>query len=177
MAEIPLTQGMVAIVDEEDFDYLNRWRWCVSREDKREGEGNRIYYAVRGWREGTKQKRITMHQLLIDVPKGKEIDHWDTDGLNNRRSNLRICDHRQNIWNRRKQANTSSIYKGVSWNKRGEKWEAYIHLPDQKRKGRKRRLGLFKDEKQAALAYNQAATSSFGKFAKLNILLLGRTND
>ena len=162
MAEIPLTQGMVTIVDEEDLDFLNQWKWCVSREDK--GEENKIYYAVRGWRQGPKQKRICLHQLLIDVPRGKEIDHKDGDGLNNRRSNLRICNHQQNICNQRKQANASSIYKGVSWHKRNEKWEAYIGI------GKKKYLGNFQDEEQAALAYNQAAIINFGEFARLNII-------
>ena len=179
MAEIPLTRGMVAIVDEEDFDYLNQWSWCASREDNGgEGAENKIYYAVRGWREGKKQHQITMHQQLAKFwgwqLKGREeIDHEDTDGLNNRRPNLRRCLHRQNIQNRRKQrtykgVNTSSKYKGVSRNKRREKWEAYICLPYQK--GRKRCLGLFEDEEQAALAYNEAATNYFGEFARLNIL-------
>jgi len=176
MAEIPLTQGMVAIVDEENSDYLAHFTWCASREDNgEEGAENKIYYAVRGWREGKKQHRITMHQVLAEhwglvVAPGSELDHVDGNGLNNRRSNLRICTHRQNIWNRRKQANTSSIYKGVSWDKRREKWEAYFHLPGTKRKGKKEFLGYFVTEEQAALAYNDAATKYFGEFARLNIL-------
>ena len=164
MAEIPLTQGMVAIVDEEDFDYLNQWKW----------QALRIGYAARSVICQEKKRMIYMHQLLIDVPKGKETDHKDRNKLNNCRSNLRACFHRQNTRNRGKPRKiTSSIFKGVYWNKGRRKWQAYFRLPQPSGNGKVTNLGRFKDEEQAALAYNEAATKYFGDFARLNTIQEG----
>ena len=163
MAEIPLTRGMVAIVDEEDFEQikdLSEKKWQATRIDR--GGKNKLYYAKRGGGQRA-LPLIYMHQLLLDVPKDKEVDHIDGNGLNNRRSNLRICYHPQNCFNRRKQFNTSSIYKGVYWNKQRHKWQAQIKF-----EGRRHFLGRFTNEVQAALAYNKAAKKEYGEFATLN---------
>lgn len=154
ISEIPLTQGMVAVVDEEDYSYLSQWNWCVLKVEK-------LCYAVRNIKDGV----ILMHRQLLNAPKGKEIDHKDGDGLNNCRSNLRICNHQQNHYNLRNQVNTSSIYKGVYWDKDKHKWRASLKV-----EGKIKRLGRFKDEVLAALAYNQAATRYHGEYARLNIL-------
>ncbi len=156
--EIPLTQRMVTIVDEEDYAYLNQWKWHTLKVEK-------LCYAARSIKQGKGSNQILMHRQLLDVPKGKEIDHKDGDGLNNCRSNLRICNHQQNHFNLRNRINTSSIYKGVYWDKDKRRWRATLVVG-----GEKKRLGRFKDELQAALAYNQAATVYFGEYARLNIL-------
>jgi hypothetical protein len=93
-----------------------------------------------------------------------EVDHWNHDGLDNRRENLRVCTKAQNNHNCRKHRwhngeYTSSKYKGVCWNKTEKKWMAYIH---------RKTLGYFRTEEEAALAYNAAATRDFGEFAVLN---------
>ena len=164
MTEIPLTQGMVTVVDDEDFDYLNQWKWHVLRVEK-------LCYAVRSVRKGKGGSQILMHRQLLNVPKGKETDHKDGDGLNNCRSNLRICNHQQNHYNLRNQVNTSSIYKGVHWDKDKHKWRASLKV-----EGKIKRLGRFKDEVQAALAYNWAALNYFGEYARLNIIPPTLTN-
>lgn len=157
MVEIPLTQDMVAIVDEENFDYLNQWKWCVTK-------GRNTFYATR--RVGLLGKQQTMHQILLAAPKGQETDHIDGNGLNNRRSNLRVCSCQQNQFNKGKQVGTySSIYKGVSWHKQRHYWTAYFTIDN-----KKKHLGCFGTEAQAALAYNEAATATFGEFARLNII-------
>lgn len=105
--EIPLTKGKVTIVDAGDYEFLSQWNWFSLND----------YYAARtkyiGMFNG-KPKRITikMHQVLMNAPEGFEIDHINGDGLDNRRSNLRICTHQQNIWNRRAQKGSTSKYKG-----------------------------------------------------------------
>ena len=154
MPEIILSQGEVAVVDEEDFDYLNQWKWCVLKVEK-------LCYAVRS----IKGSVVLMHRQLLDVPKGEEIDHRDGDGLNNCRSNLRTCNHQQNHYNLRNQINTSSIYKGVYWDKDRSRWRVSLKV-----EGKVKRLGRFKDEVLAALAYNKAATKYHGEYARLNIL-------
>lgn len=160
MPEIPLTQGMVAMVDDEDFEYLNQWKWFAL---KCKGP----VYAARnqGQKQGGKHKIILMHRLILNVPKNKEIDHKDGDGLNNLRSNIRICNHQENHFNSRSRINTSSMYKGVYWDGRRKRWRARLGI-----EGKMKHIGYFNDEIQAALAYNHTATIYFGEFARLNIL-------
>ncbi len=154
MPEIPLTQGMVAVVDQEDYASLNQRKWYVLKVEK-------LCYAVRSVKGGV----VLMHRQLLNVTQGKEIDHKDGDGLNNCRSNLRTCNHQQNHYNLRNRLNTSSIYKGVSWDKDKHKWRASL-----KAEGKIKHLGRFKDEALAALAYNEAATKYHGEYARLNII-------
>lgn len=155
---IPLTQGKFAIVDDEDFDWLNQWKWYAARRGK-------VYYAVRGIRIKGKRHGIQMHRLILEPPLGLEPDHINNDGLDNRRANLRLCTRSQNRANSRKQPNCSSRYKGVSWNKRGRHWTAYITT-----NYKRRHLGCFDDEEQAAAIYNAAAKAEFKEFAKPNLI-------
>ena len=155
MKEIPLTQGKFALVDDEDFDRINQWKWCY-----RQG------YAIRGVNLGKRKvKTIQMHTLIIGTPKGMTTDHINGNKIDNRRSNLRICTQKQNTKNRQvsKKIVKSSTYKGVSWHKQNKKWQAnikvnYHHIY----------LGTFKTENEAARAYDTAATKHFGEFARLN---------
>ena len=153
---IPLTQGQFTIVDDADFDWLNQWKWYAAR-------ATSTYYAVR--KESETDKSIRMHRLLLNPPPGIESDHINGDGLDNRRSNLRLCTRSQNNANRRKFSLCSSRYKGVSWQKRYRNWRARIWIS-----GKEKQLGLFDDEQKAARAYNRAAIALFGEFARLNIL-------
>jgi len=156
MKTIGLTCSKVAIVDDDTFDYLNQWKWQY------DGHG----YASRRETIGYKKsKTVLMHREIIGTPKGMETDHINGNGLDNRKSNLRICTTSQNGMNRDKQLNNTSGYKGVRFDKRGGKWQAYIRF-DHKFV----HLGLFIDAKEAAKAYDIAALRLFGKFAKTNFL-------
>ncbi len=158
MKEIPLTQGKKAQVDDQDYDYLNQWTWGLLKV-------HHCVYAYRQIYPEGKHISILMHRLLLKVPDQMEIDHKDGDGLNNCRSNLRICTHQQNLCNRRKIITHTSPFRGVSWDSRRQKWRVRI------RQGTKDKwAGYFTDEKQAALAYNWAAIIYFGEFARLNIV-------
>ena len=156
MKTIQLTQGQVALVDDEDFDMLNQFKWCAQK------DGNN-FYAIRGIRVGRRTQTIHMHRLIMGSPIGLEIDHKDGNGLNNQRNNLRVCTRSQNQMNKRKKEGASSIYKGVSFHKREDKWRAVIMI-----NGRAINLGDFASEIEAAKAYDAKAIALFCEFANLN---------
>lgn len=153
MIEIPLTQGKVALIDEEDFELVNNYKWHYNRKSHKYG-----FAVASGGRRGL---RIIMHRLITNAPPGFEVDHINGNPLDNRRNNLRIVTHSQNQKNMR--TSPKSGYKGVSWQKKAKKWQ--VHLMNN---GKKYYLGLFCDIKEAAKAYNIAALEHFGEFAKLN---------
>lgn len=164
MKFIPLTQGKFALVDDEDYEQLSQYKWCAVKD-------HNTYYAVRGVYLGMQEKRqkqttIRMHREILQVPTDKETDHKDGNGLNNQKSNLRVCNRLQNRWNSFSQSNSTSKFKGVSWfgwGKRKKRWVAEIMY-----KARRIHLGYFISEKQAARAYDQAAIQYYGQFAYTN---------
>jgi len=162
MKKIALTQGKTALVDDADYEWLNQWKWIANRMKTH----HILYYAVRGIAIAKgKQGHQEMHRLILRLQPGdkRECDHRDGDGLNNQRSNLRICTKTQNQQNQRKQKSGSSKYKGVSWRQDYCKWRSRIQL-----NGKLIHLGYFLSEKAAGTAYNQAASKHFGEFARLN---------
>jgi len=156
---IKLTQGKYAIVDPEDFEKLNAYKWYAVNNH------NNTFYAARGAeRNNGKRKFVRMHQQIMKPPKGYCVDHENHEGLDNRKINLRIATPAQNSYNRKKISKpSSSKYKGVSWVKRENKWQALIRY-----KGKRIFLGYFDDEIEAAKAYDEAAKKYYGEFAKLN---------
>lgn len=159
MKKIELTRGYFAIIDDEDVELVANYSWRVIP------TRNTMYAKayVRG--SGRKNpQQVFMHRLIMDAPKELEVDHINGDGLDNRRENMRLCSHAQNLQNQRNDSSRgSSIYKGVSWSKKDKKWIAQIC-----KEYSNEVLGYFKDEKEAALAYNEAALDFFGEFAKIN---------
>ncbi len=103
-----------------------------------------------------------MYRLIMNAPKGMVVDHYDGNGLNNCRANLRICTRQQNAYNSRRSGGTSQ-FKGVHFEKATGKWRATITL-----KGEHFDLGLYDDEVEAARAYDRKAIELFGEFAYLN---------
>ena len=142
MKKIPLTKGKFAIVDDEDFEYLNQWRWYCNAQG----------YAVREQSLGNcKSMMIRMHRLINKTPKGLDTDHIDRDTLNNRRSNLRAITHAENMQNLSIPKNNTSGHKGVNWHKETRKWRAFIGL-----KNRQVYLGLFTSIEEAVIARKNA---------------------
>ena len=149
--EIPLTKNKVTIIDDEDYDLVKDYKWHAAK-------GHKQWYA---YRSGRINGERAMHRLILgDICKGKEVDHINHNGLDNRRSNLRPCTHAENHYNQRKTRKTASGYKGVYWHKKAGKWAAQIMID-----GRQRHLGLFVNEGNAVKARNQAAKKYHGAFA------------
>lgn len=160
MKEIPLTRGLVTLVDDEDYEFLNQWKWQAAKNGS-------VGYAARSRKgcEAPGPYRIYMHRVITDAPPGLEVDHINHNGLDNRRCNLRVCTQAENARNmkhRPPKHPTSSGYKGVAMNKNGTGWQVYC---------RKQYIGTFPTEQEAARAYNQAALEHFGEFACLNEIL------
>lgn len=151
---IPLTQGLYALVDGKDYDWLMQRKWWAVK-------GGRSYYAVR--QVGEKRKTIWMHREILNTPQGSFTDHINHNGLDNRKQNLRICTHSQNLRNQKLQQERTSKYKGVSWQKNCTMWVAFIGY-----KGKKIYLGAFDNEIEAAKKYDQKAKELFGEFAYTN---------
>lgn len=153
---ISLTRGKQAIVDDEDFEWISKHKWLAT------GTGTKFYAARHTW-DGIRVSRIYMHREILNLPKGIEVDHINGNGLDNRRSNLRQATRAENQRNRMKSSHSVSIYKGVSFDKRRNRWRARIKV-DQKEKW----IGFFMKEIDAAYAYDRVARQYFGNYANLN---------
>ena len=156
--EIPLTSGMVAIVDAEDFERLSGFSWFASKH-------HRTWYARRSVKNiGGKRSTISMHREVMHAPKGLQVDHVNHNGLDNRKANLRLATCAQNMCNRQKQGGSSrSVYKGITHDKRNGKWHAQISIQN-----KNTYLGTAPTEEEAAKLYDAAAKKYFGPFAKVN---------
>jgi hypothetical protein len=163
---IPLTQGKIAIVDEEDAE-LARLKWYARL-------GGSTFYAARTtratggfWTTGTLHCAVWA-RAHPGEPVPRELDHRNGDGLDNRRSNLRPATRQENSRNRRLQTNNTSGFKGVHWEASSRKWRAVIRVDH-----RFYRLGRFRTAEDAARIYDGQARARFGEFATLNFPLPG----
>ena len=154
---ITTKKGQEIIIDDEDWEKVKDYTWHADKI-------RNILYARTSTYDGVKQTWITMHRLLMGNPIGMVIDHIDGNGLNNQKSNLRICTNQQNCANSRKRHGASQ-YKGICWHNDTKKWSAHIcsHWHQSF-------LGYYENEIDAAVAYNIAAKRLFGEFANLNVI-------
>ena len=155
-----MTQGKYAIVDPEDYERLNAHKWHAS------GHGCK-FYAERVAFVGEDKKRvyIKMHRQIVKVEDGKFVDHINHNGLDNRKANLRPATFAENNRNRRKVKinNFRSKYKGIYWEKKQKQWGVRIMT-----NRTSKYIGSYKDEIEAAKAYDKAAKKYHGEFASLN---------
>lgn len=151
--EVPLTRGLVCMVDDADAERAMRHKWYAL-------PTKYSFYACRRG-QGTAQER--MHRWLLGAPDGTPVDHKDSNGLNNQRSNIRLCTRLENGANRRFVSNASG-YKGV-YPTPGTFGRFYATVT---RDHKPVYLGSFAAAKDAARAYDAAALELFGEFASLN---------
>ena len=148
MKEIILTQGQVALVDDDMYDEISSVKWYAKKDCN-------TFYAVRNsfYINGKRHIIYMHHEIIGRPPRGYKTDHRSGNGLNNQKENLRLVTNRQNSQNRR-DYKKSSKYPGVHWVKRNKKWIAKIQI-----NGKSKYIGGFTDEGEAFEAYKQAANA------------------
>ncbi len=153
MKQVFLNRGFIALVDDEDFERVSAFKWTVRV--KKTANFTR-YYAKRNTASGN----LMLHHFILGTED--RVDHKDNNGLNNQKYNLRPATASQNNVNSRRSSSGASRYRGVFLNPNGT-WRSRIRTPN----GRVE-LGSFKDEEDAATAYNLAAEEHHGEFAIFN---------
>lgn len=141
MKLVPLTRGLFAKVDDQDFDAVSKWKWHAFQ-----GSRNKTFYAVRSERIGGRKVTIWMHRFINETPDGFVTDHRNGDGLDNQRGNLRSATHQENMVNNSRHVSRNP--RGVSWHKSNKCWVAQITV------NRKNiYIGRFQSSEEAARAY------------------------
>lgn len=158
MKEIPLTQGRVAIVDDEDYEALIKRKWCFSACTRRSAGYASRYLTVEG-----KKVVIRMHRHIMGLRygDGMEVDHIDGNRLNNRRSNLRVCTHAQNAKNNALSRRNKSGFTGVRFHPIDLCYVAAIVI-----NSKKIHLGNFKTIEEAKKARLDSEIQHFGEFRR-----------
>jgi hypothetical protein len=154
VAYIPLTKGYEAVIDAADVHLVSGCNWYANT------DGHTVYAQRGAYADGV-QKTTRLHRVLMSVDDGLLVDHRDGDGLNNRRSNLRVATRAQNNRNQRLVVRNSSGFKGVSWDKHERKWQAQIRMNN-----KTHNLGRYRTPEDAHAAYCEASTRLHGEFAR-----------
>ena len=161
MKHIQLTKNKIAIVDDEDFDFLSKFKWCSSH-----GYAVTPIYIEGSYHKTLcpkgKYKQIRMHRLLLSVDDTKEVDHRNMDRLDNRKENLRVASRAENMRNKGMQVNNTSGFKGVGWDKQRKKWRVQIKADDI------RVVKRFDSLVEAQDFYKDSATIYHKDFARIN---------
>lgn len=164
MKEIRLTQNQVALIDDDDYEFLSQWKWFAIKSDK-------TFYAVRTVFNKGNFTRLQMHNIIWErhygeVGIGLRVDHSNQRGYDNQKFNLRLATPAQQCQNRRVLKNNTSGFIGVSLHKQSGKYRAVIGVNK-----RSISLGLFWNPVEAAQARDEAAIKYHGEFAVLNFPL------
>ena len=170
--ESPTYGTFTVLYDAEDHDKVSAHAWYMMKDNTTTDtfyvtthiphpDGG-WYYPPNGPRTRRKVK-LYIHRLIMDAPKGMDVDHINGNPLDNRKSNLRICTHTENNRNRGANKNNTSGYKGAYWHKQNKKWRAQIV-----RNNKAIHIGLYESKEEAARAYDKKAKELHGEFAYLN---------
>lgn len=153
MKTIPLTKGLVALVDDSDFDFLNQWKWQASCCGGQ-------FYAKREVMVNWVKRKIYMHRLLAGAAPGQCVDHKDRCTLNNQRNNLRIATKSENATNSKVSMRNTSGFTGVDWLDNKKKWRARLV-----KHGKRVALGHWDTIEQAVEARKNGERRLFGEFS------------
>ncbi len=152
---LELTQGQVAVIDDTDFDNLKAFNWFAVK------DRDRWYAATSIVRDDGKRQLLRMHRFVADAPAEMQVDHINGNGLDNRRSNLRVCTHQENQWNRQAAPrNSTTGLQGVNYNKANKNFRAAI-----KHNKKSIHLGVFSTKEAAFEAYKAASIKFKGEFS------------
>jgi hypothetical protein len=157
MKEIPLTQGKVALIDDEDYERAMKHKWSAHKSSK--GPAFYVHCRLNAW-------NIELHRFILGLKRGDGImiDHRNGNGLDNQKSNLRICTSSSNQWNHRKYINNTSGYIGVDYHKSSKRWRV-----QSSKNSNRIYLGSFNNKRQAVIARDKAVLHLHGEFASLNL--------
>lgn len=157
MKNVELTQGYVAVVDDSDYERVSKHKWHALITCN-------LVYAARNVTVHGKRKKSLMHRELSCCPNECVVDHINGNTLDNRTENLRLASFRENAANRSKiNKSATSIYRGVYYDTARRRWRSQI-----KTSGKNKFLGHFTSEIDAAKAYDNAARTEYGDFARTN---------
>lgn len=155
IAYVELNTGKEVMIDAADAHLVKGYNWT-------EHKKSRVSYALRNGKIDGEWRTVLMHRAIANPPFGFVVDHINGDGLDNRRSNLRIATPSQNRVNAPRQSNNTSGYKGVSWNPVAKKWTASIGF-----ERRNKNLGYFDTPEQAYAVYCEASAKIHGAFSRV----------
>lgn len=156
IAFVTLTKGYTAVIDAADAPLVGAWNWCAMVK-------NHTVYARRPGAMDANGNRqtIMMHRVIMNPHDDLQIDHRDGNGLNNRRTNMRVSTNSQNQHNQRTRDDNTSGFKCVNWHKHTGKWQARIML-----NGKRHHLGVHATPEAAHKAYCDASTRMHGEFGR-----------
>jgi hypothetical protein len=160
IAYIELTKGQYSLIDSWNIDEVQEWNWCAM-----DTKSSRTIYAGRHIKIPKTRKSICikLHCLVLPPDKGLMIDHINGNGLDNRRSNLRMCTHAQNKQNVAMTSFNTTGFKGIAWNKNLQRWHAKIQV-----NGVNHSLKYHYTKEAAHAAYCEAAKRLHGEFARFS---------
>ena len=158
MKEIQLNKGMVALVDDDDFERINKYKWQAYKK-------RHVWYAKNVKRKDKKRIVVKMHHFILNQVSETIIDHKNRIGIDNRKDNLRICTSQQNTQNSRIRKTNTSGYKGVSLSKKNQKYRCNITI-----NYKAFCFGEYTSAIAAATVYDFFAYKLHGEFAGLNFM-------
>lgn len=155
MAYVPLTRGKTAVIDAADAHLVGGVNWCAVKFGD-------TFYAATNRRLDGKRRVAYAHRDLMTPPDDMIVDHIDGNGLNCRRSNMRLATRAQNVRNSRRPKHNTSGFKGVSYNRKNQRWQAHIKVDS-----KSTYLGLYATPEDAYAAYCVASERYHGKYGRI----------